>query len=244
MQFTFLGCGDAFGSGGRFNTCFHVQTADTQLLIDCGASALISMKAQKIDRDAIEAILITHFHGDHFGGVPYFILDAQFSKRTRPLEIIGPPGLKDWYVRVLETTFPGSSDVHQNFNVRLHELEPDVTVNFDRFLLRATRVRHGPDHIHFFAYRLLIEGKAVAYTGDTEWVEGLIDICKDADLLVAEAYYRDKKVPMHLDLKTLEAKLELLKPRKLVLTHMSEDMLRHAASLPYETASDGMVLHL
>ncbi|MBV9239955.1 MAG: MBL fold metallo-hydrolase, partial [Xanthobacteraceae bacterium] len=85
MQITFVGSGDAFGSGGRFNTCFHVATESTRFLIDCGASSLIGMKRLGIDRAAIDLILLTHFHADHFGGVPFFVLDAQFvAKRTRP----------------------------------------------------------------------------------------------------------------------------------------------------------------
>ena len=79
------------------------------LLIDCGASTLISMKRLGIDRNAISTIVITHFHADHFGGIPFFILDAQFlSKRREPLTIVGPVGLTSWYERVMETAFPGS----------------------------------------------------------------------------------------------------------------------------------------
>jgi ribonuclease BN (tRNA processing enzyme) len=58
MKLTFVGCGDAFGSGGRFNTCFHVETAATRFLIDCGASSLVALKRLGIDRNAIDTILI------------------------------------------------------------------------------------------------------------------------------------------------------------------------------------------
>ena len=85
MQLQFVGSGDAFGSGGRFNTCFHVVGAETNFLIDCGASSLIAMNRLGIDRNGIDLILLTHFHADHSGGVPFFILDAQFpARRTRP----------------------------------------------------------------------------------------------------------------------------------------------------------------
>ena len=108
MQFTFVGSGDAFGSGGRFNTCFHVATEHTRFLIDCGASSLIAMKRLGIDRAAIDLVLLTHFHADHFGGLPFFLLDAQLvAKRTRPLTIAGPPGLRAWCERIFAATFPG-----------------------------------------------------------------------------------------------------------------------------------------
>ncbi|MBZ0148102.1 MAG: MBL fold metallo-hydrolase, partial [Pseudorhodoplanes sp.] len=83
MRLQFIGSGDAFGSGGRFNTCFHLTGARTNALIDCGASSLIALKRAGIDRNAIETILVTHFHADHFGGVPFFVLDAQLvAKRS------------------------------------------------------------------------------------------------------------------------------------------------------------------
>lgn len=70
MQLQFLGCGDAFGSGGRFSTCFMVTGATTRFPIDCGASSLIAMKRFGVDPNSIEAVPITHLHGDHFGGLP------------------------------------------------------------------------------------------------------------------------------------------------------------------------------
>ena len=109
MQFQFVGCGDAFGSGGRFNTCFHVTGEGANFLIDCGASSLVALKRAGIFLNDIRTILITHFHADHFGGLPPFMLDAQFfSKRTAPLTVAGPHGLQDWFERVMETAFPGS----------------------------------------------------------------------------------------------------------------------------------------
>ena len=94
MRLQFVGCGDAFGSGGRYNTCFHLTGDKVNCLIDCGASSLPALKKLGIARDAIDLILITHFHGDHFAGLPFFMLDAQFSRRSRPLVIAGPEGIE------------------------------------------------------------------------------------------------------------------------------------------------------
>src|SRR5687767_4551445 len=108
MRLQFIGSGDAFGSGGRFNTCFHLTGTRTSALIDCGASSLPAMKRLGIDRNAVDVILLTHFHADHFGGVPFFVLDAQLvARRTRPLLIAGPPGLPGWFERAMAVAFPG-----------------------------------------------------------------------------------------------------------------------------------------
>ena len=245
MQVTFVGCGDAFGSGGRFNTCFHVSVETTRFLIDCGASSLIALKKSDIDRNAIETIFVTHFHGDHFGGIPYFMLDAQFfSKRTGPLTLVGPQGLEEWFERVMETTFPGSFAARRKFDLTLIEATPGSVQTINGINCQSALVRHGRPSGPFMAYRLSAGGKVLAYTGDTEWTDSLIDIGRDADLLIAEAYFYDKKVPLHLDLATLETKLSLITPKRLILTHMNEDMLERRLQISHETAEDGMVAEL
>ena len=243
MQIRFVGCGDAFGSGGRFNTCFHLTGTETNLLVDCGASSLIALKRQAIARNDIRAIVITHFHADHFGGVPFFMLDAQFfSKRREPLTIAGPEGLRDWYTRALETAFVGSSSAARKFDLSLVELPEGRTAAIAGTEITPFRVHHGNPGGPFFGYRIAAEGRVFAYTGDTEWTETLVPLGRDADLLVAEAYFRDKRVPLHLDLASLERRLDDIRPKRLVLTHMSDAMLADAADLPYEAAEDGLVL--
>ncbi len=241
MQLTFLGSGDAFGSGGRLNTCFHVQAARTAFLIDCGASALIGMRRFGIDRNAIDTILVTHFHADHFGGIPFFILDAQFnSRRTRPLTIAGPEGLREHYVRAMETAFPGSSSSRQKFALDLVELAPGRDHPLGELSLRAARVRHAPVDGPFFAYRIAADGKTIAFSGDTEWVESLVEVARGADLFIVECYSFDKKVPFHIDYVTLAANLARIDAKRLILTHMNEEMLAHAAETGRELAQDGL----
>jgi ribonuclease BN (tRNA processing enzyme) len=244
MRIQFIGCGDAFGSGGRFNTCFHVSGQRTNFLLDCGASSLIALKRSRIDLNSISMVLITHFHADHFGGVPFFILDAQFSKRTQPLSIAGPPGLPYWFEQVMETGFPGSSRTKQRFEISLVELQPRETASLGEIKITPFHASHGNPSGPCFAYRIEAEGRTMAYTGDTEWTDELIEAGRDADLFIAETYFYDKKVKFHLDLASLIEKLPLIHPRRLVLTHMGSDMLFHLADIPYESAEDGKVLEL
>ena len=80
--------------------------------------------------------------------------------------------------------------------------------------------------------------------GTTEWTETLVPAARDADLFICEAYYFDRIVKNHLSLKTLEEHLPWIAPKKLVLTHMSEDMLVRLSSLPHMAASDGLTIEL
>jgi ribonuclease BN (tRNA processing enzyme) len=102
-------------------------------------------------------------------------------------------------------------------------------------------VVHGESGGPFLAYRVEAEGRVIAYSADTEWTETLIPLARDADLFIAEAYYYDKIVKNHLSLKTLEAHLPEIKPKRLILTHMSDDML---GRLDHAAANDGMIVEL
>ncbi|MDJ0948791.1 MAG: MBL fold metallo-hydrolase [Alphaproteobacteria bacterium] len=242
MRLTFLGCGDAFGSGGRFNTCFFVEAAETRFLIDCGASSLIAMKQHGVDPNAVDTMLITHLYADHFGGLPFFMLDAQFNaKRTRPLTVAGPPGLAARLPEAMEVMFPGSSKTTPKFDLSLVELEAETRTPLNRLHITPYEVNHD-GLAPFYAYRIEADGKVLAYSGDAEWRESLIQAGREADLFVCEAYFREKRVPMHLDLKTLESRLLEIRPKRLVLTHMTDDMLAVADGLPHETAADGKVI--
>ena len=239
MQLRFVGCGDAFGSGGRQNTCFHVTGERVNFLVDCGATSLPALKRLDIARDEIDLILITHFHGDHFGGLPFLLLDAQFTRRSRPLVIAGPQGIETRLAQLMEALFEHSSKTKQKFELSVVTLEPGETRSFGAVDVTPYPVVHGESGV---AYRVEAEGRIIAYSADTEWTETLIPAARGADLFVAEAYTYDRVVRNHLSLKTLEAHLPQIKPKRLVLTHMSDDMLARLDTLDHMTASDGMVV--
>jgi ribonuclease BN (tRNA processing enzyme) len=244
MKLRFVGSGDAFGSGGRYNTCFHVTGERVNFLVDCGASSLPALRSQGIVRDDIDLVLITHFHGDHFGGVPFLLLDAQFTRRTRPLVIAGPKGIGLRLTQLREAMFENSSKREQRFELRVVELKPEVTANFGAVAVTPFAVVHGDSGGPFLGYRIEIEGRIIAYTGDTEWTEALIGLGRDADLFISEAYTFERPVKNHLSLKTLEARLGEIRPKRLILTHMSDDMLGRLDTLVYESASDGLVVDI
>jgi ribonuclease BN (tRNA processing enzyme) len=244
MQLQFVGCGDALGSGGRFNTCFHVTGDAANFLIDCGASSLVALKRLGIAREPIDVILITHFHGDHFAGLPFFLLDAQFTRRARPLTIAGPEGIETRLTQAMEALFENSSKTKQKFELSIVTLKPEQLHDFGTLKVTPFSVVHGDSGGPFLAYRIETEGRTIAYSADTEWTETLVPAARDADLFICEAYYYDRVVKNHLSLKTLEEHLSWIAPKKLVLTHMSDDMLGRISSLPHVAASDGMTIEL
>ena len=225
MRVRFVGSGDAFGSGGRYNTCFHVTGEHINFMIDCGASSLPALKRNGIDREAIDLVLFTHFHGDHFGGLPFLMLDAQFTRRTRPLTVAGPQGIDKRLEQVMEALFEGSSKRERRFDLRIATLTPEAVASFGAVNVTPFPVVHGESGGPFLGYRIEAEGCVIAYTGDTEWTEALIPLGRNADLFIAETYTYDKAIRNHLSLKTLQEHLAEIRPKRLILTHMSDDML-------------------
>jgi ribonuclease BN (tRNA processing enzyme) len=244
MQLRFVGCGDAFGSGGRNQTCFHLTGERVNVLIDCGATSLPAMKKYGIAPDDIDLILITHFHGDHFGGLPFLLLDAQFTRRSRPLLIAGPQGIETRLAQLMEALFENSSKRERKFELSVVELRPEQMRTFGALNVTPYPVVHGESGGPFLGYRVEAEGRIIAYSADTEWTEALIPAAREADLFIAEAYYYDKIVKNHLSLTTLEAHLSEINARRLILTHMSDDMLGRLDALAYSAASDGLVVEL
>lgn len=245
MKIQFIGSGDAFGSGGRFNTCFYVHAGHSDFLIDCGASSVVALKANRIALNDIQLILITHFHADHFGGIPFFILDAQLiSKRTQPLTIAGPAGIAERMESVMETAFPGSSKTRQKFDFSVVELRDKRSSTLNGLCVTPFCVNHGMPDGSCFAYRIEVNGRIISYTGDTEWTDTLIEVGRNADLFIAEAYFYDKKVRNHLDYATLVGHMNQIHPKRLVLTHMSSEMLSRAIDIPHETAEDGKIMEI
>jgi ribonuclease BN (tRNA processing enzyme) len=235
----FLGSGDAFGSGGRLQTCIFIEAAGAKFLLDCGASALISMKRFGVSTADIDKILITHLHGDHFGGIPFFILDSQLiSKRTRPLLIAGPPGVEDRIHSAMEIMFPGSSRVKQKFPIEFLELQAGARTEIDQVFVTAEGVTHASGSPSY-ALRIECAGKSIVYSGDTEWTDNLINAARGADVFIAEAYFYEKKIKFHLDYQTLMERKAELDCKRIILTHMSNDMLRRLDRLELEYAIDG-----
>jgi ribonuclease BN (tRNA processing enzyme) len=245
MHLQFIGCGDAFGSGGRFNTCFHLVGREINALIDCGATSLVAMNKLAINRKDINTIFITHFHADHIGGLPFFILESNYVlKRQAELTIAGPPGLKSRYAEFMDIAYPGSKALQLSFPLTLRELEIGKRSDIGHMRVTPFHVLHDDRAGPCLGFRIEAEGKTIAFSGDTEWTEALIDVGRDADLFICEAYTRNKPIATHMALSLLEGHLAQIRPKRLILTHMSDDMLARRAELPYETAEDGMIVEL
>lgn len=244
VELRFLGTGDAFGSGGRLHTSTLVRSRGGDVLVDCGPSVLAALRREALDPNAIDAIVLTHLHGDHFAGVPFLLMDGHYAAgRTKPLLIAGPAGVEAAVSRALEVLFPGSGDLAMRFAVTYREWQAGDPTTAGPARVTPVPVRHSAN-LPCFGLRVEVGGRVLAFSGDTEWVDSLVDLSAGADLFVCECSGYETAPAHHLDFVTLARHRSELNCRRLILTHMGEDMLSRVGELPFDAARDGLVLRI
>src|SRR5947209_5440653 len=143
MRVTFVGTGDAFGSGARAHTCIRLDSGECTLVVDFGATVLPAWRRIGLDLGDIDAVVLSHLHGDHFGGLPFLILDYQFvSRRKKPLVIAGPPGTEARLHTAMEAFFPDSSTNEWRFDWSVTEIVPGEPARLAQFDVVSTEVVH------------------------------------------------------------------------------------------------------
>jgi ribonuclease BN (tRNA processing enzyme) len=246
MRLTVIGCGDAFGAGARLQTSFQVEHEGGTFLIDCGTSTLIGMRRLGLDPAAVDMVCVTHLHGDHFGGLPWLLIDAQYiTKRTRPLIVTGPRGIEQRFLTAAEALYPDVTKNCQCFDLKFIEYD-EGALDIDGITVTPFEVIH-PSGAPPYALRFGIDGKILAFSGDSGWTENLCHAANGADLFISECFQYDLTLPIHLDYKTIEANYGRLGAKQTLLTHMGEAMLEHVDKVDtsrYLVAKDGMTLDL
>ena len=212
------------------------------LLLDCGGSALPALTKAKA-ADGIDAIAVSHLHGDHFGGIPYLVVQQHFAGRTRPLLIAGP---RDLAARLATTEQGLYPDFFGRTSISFPR--PLVTLGPDEQTLSGARVAALPvRHVAEsdpHGLRVRIGDRLIAYSGDATWSPHLPLVARGADLFICEATNWDTDDPSHIAYQTLIAHRAELDCRRIVLTHLGASSLAHAREMTLEYATDGLEIAL
>ena len=244
IQVQFLGSGDAFGSGGRLQTCIYVQAGSTKILFDLGSSGLISLRRWGVSAEEIETILITHLHADHFGGIPIFLIEAHhISKREKPLTIAAPPTFEHRIQQAQEVMYPGASEERYRFPLKFIEHADGRPTQIGALSVTPFTVIHASG-APAYALRVEILGKTITYSGDTGWTDRLIEAAEGADLFICESNSFQRRRKYHLDYQTLISHRAEINCKRMILTHMGQDMLEKADGSEIEVAEDGKLVQI
>ena len=213
-------------------------------LLDCGATALVAMRRLALDPATIDVIFLSHLHGDHFAGLPFLLLEQHFvGRRDRPLLIAGPAGTEQRVLSALEVFFPGSTKLAWGFPLTFTELSEQRTARFGPFAITPHVVTH-PSGSAAFAFRLKIGDRVIGYSGDTAWTDVLLKVARATDLFITECYAFDSSPPYHIIYNELRDHLHVLRTKRLLLTHLSQEMLDRRDEVSLEVAEDGQLIEL
>jgi ribonuclease BN (tRNA processing enzyme) len=241
MMLRVLGSGDPFGSGGRNQSAYLVETGARRILLDCGAATVASLKKLRVDTARIDLVLLTHFHGDHVAGLPFLFHDYQHVTRRRaPLRVAGPRGVRRRVEEIYRALFPGGR--RRRFRVEYRTLQADRPfrpAGMRDLRILPFRVRH-QESAAGFGYILEAGGRRLVYSGDTGWFEGLVSAVRGADLFLCDCTHRVGRAPGHLSLEELAAHKSRLEARRILLTHLGPEMGRSRGARGFELARDGM----
>ncbi len=242
VHLTFLGTGDAFASHGRFQSGYLIEADGCHILMEAGPTVLCAMKRMGVAPADIDIILVSHLHGDHFGGLPFLVLEYLWeSPRNKPLTIAGPARLEERTWRLFNTMFPFSSgDVERvKRNLEFVELEPAHKVRFGKVEVNSLRVPHMKRDL-CLALKIMIGGKTIVFSGDTGWVDDLVSFTAGADLFLCECTYFENPLGLHLSYPLLESKRPNFDVKRMMLTHIGREVLERSSQLNMELAADGM----
>lgn len=241
----FLGTGDAFHGGGRGHSAMLVEDACGLVLVECGATVPHALARRGVAVDRIDAVVVSHLHGDHFAGLAFLYLDAMFAApRTRPLVVAGPRYAAARIEALFRAAYASSAQKRRPFLLDYRELEPGDAIDLAGRRLVASRARHMSGDDVALSYRLETGGRVLAWTGDTAEHDGLPALADGADLFVCECSSSSQEAPrtasQHLSVEAVRRLRPGWNARRVVLTHLSAAAREEARSLPgVEVADDG-----
>ena len=243
MELTVLGCGDAFGNAGRNNTSFLLSEGGEHVLLDCGATTLVRLKHFKIDLNQISTIVISHFHGDHYGGIPFFLISSMFeSPRKTPLTIVGPKGVGKKVHELQEAMYADTAVRMQDLDLTFLEYEQGTPLKVGDKTVQAWEVDRSPSSMPH-AIRLSWKGKSVAFSGDTSWSDNLIPLAKGTDLFICECNFLNQVSFGHLSYQELLQKHTLFETKQLWLTHMADAVINEK-DFSFNRMEDGLKIKI
>ncbi|MGH7337195.1 MAG: MBL fold metallo-hydrolase [Myxococcota bacterium] len=243
-ELTFVGTSDAFGAGGRRQSAILVRSPSGGALLDCGATTGSGLNELGIAIDEIDAILVSHFHGDHFGGIPLLLLAALYEeRRKRAIRIAGPPGIEARVHRLAAAMGHGFEGRDWAFPIQFVELPAGVRSEVGPLSVRSFATHHNPDAS---PHGLLIEadGAKIAYSGDTGWFDGLPRQVAGHDLFICECTYHRNGFDYHLSHEQLVENHKQFDCGRIILTHLGQEMAERRGKSDFETADDGLTIRI
>ena len=222
MKLTVLGSGTSVPHPRRSSSAHWLDAGGGTLLLDISGPAVHRMAQEGCDWPNLDAVWVSHFHLDHFGGLAPFLFGTKYAPQTqgrrKPLTVFGPRGTEKLLRRFDEA---GDYELfEQPFPLELREVSPRA--EFEVFPGLRAQTFSTPHTSESLAVRLTgADGTSLVYTSDTGYTEALAGFARAADLFLMEcSFFRSKPVRTHLELGDALRLARLSGARRVVLAHL------------------------
>jgi len=244
VRITCLGSGDAFSSGGRRMSGYFIETPESALLLDCGPTVLEAFRSLRLSADSLDVVFLSHMHGDHFGGMPFLFLHYMFVEpRTRPLRIAGSPGTESRVRSLFELTYESTAAEQLPFDLSFTEAIPDVAIETKDIRIIPFPVPHqaSPQSL---GCEVIVGDRKIVYSGDSGWTEELPARTQGADIFLCECAFFESRMDTHLDYPLIMKNRHRFGAKRILLTHLGQEVLDRCDEVDIEMACDGLVIEL
>ncbi|MBU0515566.1 MAG: ribonuclease Z [Proteobacteria bacterium] len=253
MRLIVLGSGTSVPRPDRGSPGYLVQAAGRVIMLDLGPGSLRQLVRAGYGHDQVDAVFFSHFHPDHCADLIHFLFAAKYGPgyaRTRPVRVIGPTGLKNLHQGLVQAFGPWMEPGPGTIEWIEVPAEDPRPIEVKDVTLWPGPVDHTPGAL---AWRIEAKGKALVYTGDTDWSTNLVELARGAEVLLAEAACPEgQKVQGHLMPSEAARIAAQAGVGRLILTHFypecdPESAVVQAAGYfrgPVTAATDLMVIDL
>jgi len=253
MKLTVIGSADAFNSAGRGHSCYVLEGEGCgRLMVDFGSTALAGLRRVNLRPRELSAVVLTHLHGDHAGGLPFLFIDSLFNDpRPEPLALLGPPRMREVLGALVDAMYADVAADLARLSLELDEFAPGDQRELAGYVVRAFPADHMKAPHQPLCLRVTDPaGASVAFSGDTRMCPGLFEAAEGADLLVAECTRLAPPAGHHCTWQEWKEALPRVRARAVLFTHLGSDVRARLPDLERELrspialrfADDGMVV--
>ena len=212
--------------------------------MDAGPTVLAALKDAGHASSEIDFVLLSHLHGDHFGGLPVMILEYLYDRpRQRELLIAGPGGTEQRVMDLFRAMYKEAASRMPTFPIRFQTLVAGENAKICGVEVEPFAVPH-QEREPSLGLKVRTDGKTVMYSGDSGWTEEFVDRTDDVDLFICECCYWETEVDFHINYPHFEQNRGRIRARRLVLSHLGREVLEKLDRVKEECARDGMVIKL
>jgi ribonuclease BN (tRNA processing enzyme) len=217
MKITFLGTGDSCDPH-RKNVSVLVEDNGRAHMLDCGFSSTQGFLARS-PQTRLVTIWISHFHGDHFFGLPQLILHLNMQKRTEPLAILSGMHGEEKILKALHLAYPELA-TKLSFSLDFTELQPGTIHQHNGLSWKCAPVIHSQSA---HSLRISSATKSLYYSGDGKAMNESAELMQSCDLVIHEAFSLKASTPYHSSIDECLQLAERLSIAKLALVHLNQD---------------------